>query len=196
MNFEYFVDQDGFARQMAHDSGEGPTWLTAGSFASKTPGEKNISLPPTTRSNRRLACPSEGFASSIRRYGNSKSYFAFEKQATLVPSGHAFRDNDADSPRLYFGEAVPHMRTANGYESVIDPRQYEAVHADVEFSDTKTSKPVKHHHGDGRVVPLPQTLGEHFHTRRRRIFVSRRSLLRRSQNARRTMAEGNQNPDP
>jgi hypothetical protein len=131
---------------MAPIAGKGPTWLTALVCVKDASGKEHLVAayhkikPPLTVYERGLC----EFDPEKQEF---KKLFAFEQQAAPVPTGHAIRSEEGERGWLYFGEAVPHMRLADRYESLIDPKQYEAVKADVRFSDTATGKSVKHHHG-------------------------------------------------
>jgi hypothetical protein len=48
---------------------------------------------------------------------------------------------------LYFGEAAPHMRVPDRYESLIEPSQYQRVESDAAFVDATTGKAIKSHNG-------------------------------------------------
>jgi hypothetical protein len=146
IDLEYFKNNDGFAQEIAPIEGDGPTWLTA--LVSTKDEQDNEHLvaaynkikPPLTVYERGLC----EFDPQAKRF---KKLFAFEKSARPVPTGHVFRHHDKERTWLYVGEAVPHLRVADRYESLIDPGQYEAVKADVRFTDAATGKAVKHHHG-------------------------------------------------
>ncbi|MEX2139670.1 MAG: hypothetical protein WD894_10440 [Pirellulales bacterium] len=146
INLEYFENEDGFAQEIAPIAGEGPTWLTALVSVKDEKNQEHLVAaynkikPPLTVYERGLC----EFDPKAERFNK---LFAFEKTAALVPSGHAFRHPDAKGKWLYFGEAVPHLRLSDRYESLIDPRQYEPINSDVRFTNVATGKPVKHHHG-------------------------------------------------
>jgi hypothetical protein len=146
INLEFFANDDGFAQGIAPIPGDGPTWLTALVCTNDKAGKERLVAvyhkvkPPLTVYERGLC----EFDPQSKRF---HKLFAFERNAPLVPSGHAFRNSVAEQPWLYFGEAVPHLRVPDRYESLIDPRQYEVVKADARFSDAATGNAVKHHHG-------------------------------------------------
>jgi hypothetical protein len=146
VNLRFFHDDKGFAREMAAMPGAGPTWLKALAVVKDQAGVERLVAsyskikPPYSVYDRGLC----EFDPKEQRF---KKLFSFEKTAPLVPTGHAFRHKERDQNWLYFGEAVPHMRVPDRYESLIDPKQYQAVKADVRFTDATTDKPVKHHHG-------------------------------------------------
>lgn len=146
VDLDFFKNDEDFARGIAPIPGTGPTWLTALAAVKDKDGKERLVAaynkikPPLTVYERGLC----EFDPKKERF---HKLFAFEKQAPVVPSGHAFRHQDRDGAWLYFGEAVPHMRVADRYESLVNPRQYAAVTADVRFADAASGKRVKHHHG-------------------------------------------------
>ena len=79
--------------------------------------------------------------------GRFEKLIAFEESQRLFPRGHAFQHRLGDHSWVYFGEAAPHMRVPNHYESLIDPSKYERVESDAAFVDTTTGKPIKSHNG-------------------------------------------------
>jgi hypothetical protein len=146
INLDYFQSNNGFAQEIAPIPGDGPTWLTALVCVKDDDGRERLvatydKIDPPLKVYERGLCE---FDPDGRRF---KKLFAFESTKTLAPRGHAFRHRDGDREWLYFGEAVPHLRVPERYESLIDPRQYEPVKADARFIDTNTGAPVKHHHG-------------------------------------------------
>lgn len=146
INLEYFENEAGFAREIAPIEGMGPTWLTGLVSVRDEQNEERLvaaynKIKPPLEVYERGLCE---FDAQEQRF---KKLFAFEKAAALVPHGHAFRHQDGERQWLYFGEAVPHLRMADRYESLVDPRQYEPVKADARFTDAASGKLVKNHHG-------------------------------------------------
>jgi hypothetical protein len=146
INLEYFENQDRFAQEIAPIAGAGLTWLTALVCLKDDEGNEHL-VAAYNKVKPPLTVYERGLCEFDREQKRFNKLFAFEKTAPLVPAGHAFRHHDADRARLYFGEAVPHLRLPDRYESLVDPRQYEPVKSDVRFTDGATGKPVKHHHG-------------------------------------------------
>jgi hypothetical protein len=146
VDLEIFADDKGFAREMAPIAGTGPTWLTALAAVNDKGGREHLVAaynkikPPLTVYERGLC----EFDPGEQKF---KKLFAFEKSARLLPTGHAFRGSYGDLKWLYFGEAVPHMQVRDRYESLIEPREYQPIAADVQFSDARSAQNVKHHHG-------------------------------------------------
>jgi hypothetical protein len=141
-----FADDKGFARPMAQVPGPGPTWLKGLAAVKDKEGRERLVAsyskiePPLTPRER-------GLCEFDPREEKFKKLFAFEKSARLIPTGHAFRRTEGNDRWLYFGEATPHLRVKDRYESLIEPREYQAVDADVQFSDAQNGKAVKPHHG-------------------------------------------------
>jgi hypothetical protein len=146
VDLEIFADDKGFARPMASIPGPGPTWLKGLVAVKDAEGREHLvasysKIEPPLKPRERGLCE---FDAGEQKF---KKLFAFEKSARLIPTGHAFRRTDGDDKWLYFGEATPQMRVRDRYESLIEPREYQAVDADVQFSDAQNAKAVKPHHG-------------------------------------------------
>jgi hypothetical protein len=146
VNLEIFADDKGFARQMAPIPGPGPTWLK-GLVAVKDAQGRERLVASYSKIDPPLKPRERGLCEFDPREQKFKKLFAFEKSATLIPTGHAFRHAEGDERWLYFGEAFPQMRVRDRYESLIESREYQPVDVDVQFSDAHNSKAVKHHHG-------------------------------------------------
>ena len=146
INLHYFENEKGFVRGIAPIEGDGPTWLTA-LVCIKDEGGKEHLVAAYNKIKPPLAVYERGLCEFDPDAKQFKKLFAFEKPATLVPTGHVFRHHDGQRQWLYVGEAVPHLRLPDRYESLIDPKQYEAVKADARFTDVATGQAVKHHHG-------------------------------------------------
>jgi hypothetical protein len=146
VDLDHFENDEGFAREIAPIPGDGPTWLTALVSVNDRAGKERLVAtyqkikPPLTVYERGLC----EFDDKEQRF---KKLLAFDKAQKVFPSGHAFRHQAGDKKWLYFGEATGHMRVVDRYESLIDPKSYEAVKADASFVDAQTGKAVKAHHG-------------------------------------------------
>jgi hypothetical protein len=146
VDLEIFADDKGFARQMAAIPGPGPTWLKGLVVVKDAQGREHL-VASYSKIDPPLKPRERGLCEFDPREQKFKKLFAFEKSAGLIPTGHAFRRSDGDDKWLYFGEAVPQMRVRDRYESLIEPREYQPVKADVQFTDEQNAKTVKHHHG-------------------------------------------------
>ncbi len=146
IDLDIFTNKDGFSREMAPMPGPGPTWLTGLVSVKDKQGRERLvasynKIEPPLKVYERGLCEFDASA------GQFKKLLVFDKDQTLLPSGHAFRHEDAQGKWLYFGEATPHMRVADRFESLIEPQQYAAVEPSVQFQNANGGKSVKHHHG-------------------------------------------------
>jgi hypothetical protein len=146
VDLDFFKNDEGFARGIAPIPGTGPTWLTALAVVKDKDGDERL-VAAYNKIKPPLSVYESGLCEFDIEEQKFKRLFAFEKSARPIPTGHAFRHIDAGENWLYFGEAVPHMRVRDRYESLVEPRDYESIQANVQFSDVQNGKTVKPHHG-------------------------------------------------
>jgi hypothetical protein len=128
IDFEYFVDQQGRAKETARMPGDGPTWI--GGLISVPAVDSQPKLlaayekirPPLTVASRGIAEFDES-ASEFRRV------VEFPVAAALRPHGHVFRHREEGIERCYFGDPFPWTRTLATREAYVHLDHYEGYTA-------------------------------------------------------------------
>lgn len=121
VDFRYFADKTGFARQLAPMPGEGPTWITS-----------LVVLPDAEKRERLIAGyikvkpPMTVYARGLAVFDDEKGVFehlcSLDFAAPLSPAGHAFRDAEF----VYFAHPYPLTRVRATLEDMRRPERYEA----------------------------------------------------------------------
>jgi hypothetical protein len=124
IDFTYFVDQNGFARQMAPMPGEGPTWL--GGLTVIAGDERDLLVGGYSKIRNQL----ETYERGLVVYENANEIFVrhtvFPQGAPLYPIGHAMQRVEEGEVRVYFVNPLPLVRARADLDSLSDPATYEA----------------------------------------------------------------------
>ena len=128
INLDYFVGNDGFAKETCRMPGDGPTWIdglvTVGDGNRQRLFAKYVKIRP----------PLQIYERGIVEFNDDTKQFehrlTLDGKLPLVPEGHAFtasksgRPNDRDY--IYFANPYPVVRVPATADALLDPDQYEA----------------------------------------------------------------------
>jgi hypothetical protein len=123
---EYLTDDKGQVRKMAPTKEPGVVWIFGMLVAPDAAG-KDVLLGHYGR-HKGLT---ERVEHGIAQYDDERGTFALKPMSDELkwqhPDGNALRVTNADGDYFYFGDALPVTRVPARYESVIDPKAYEAL---------------------------------------------------------------------
>ncbi|QDV38583.1 DUF4185 domain-containing protein [Tautonia plasticadhaerens] len=123
IDLDYFVDENGFSREMARMPGDGPTWLSGFVVLPDAEGSDRLyagyaKIKPPLETYERGLCVFDDEAGRFERVD------AFPGLDTLHPDGHAFRVGD--EPWVYFATPYPLVRVPADPGAMADPSRYQA----------------------------------------------------------------------
>src|SRR5262249_14856188 len=125
VDLDYFLNEDGFAKETAHMPGVGPTWI-----------DGLVTLRDGSGKERRVAKDVEVRA-AMEVYVRGTVEFdpesdRFEKvvaylfEAPLYPAGHPFVKREGDVDYIYFATPYPLVRVRADVEAIRHPERFEA----------------------------------------------------------------------
>jgi hypothetical protein len=124
VDLEYFTAANGFAREMAPISGDGPTWL--GSL---------VVLPENGRERLfatygKIHPPLDLYERGLCRYEDDKGKFErqerFPLDAPIFPNGHPVKRKEGGVEYVFFGDPFPLVRVPANAAALRDLSEYEA----------------------------------------------------------------------
>lgn len=124
VNLEYFVDDDGFAKETCRMAGDGPTWIDSLVVLHDDGRERLFA------SYMKIQGKLDAYARGLARFNDEQQQFEriaeFDMQSPIFPSGHTFLHTEAGVEYVYFSEPAPHVRVRADAASLQDLSQYEA----------------------------------------------------------------------
>jgi hypothetical protein len=145
VNLEYFVSENGFAKEMAPIPGSGPTWISG-----------LITLPEGGRERlfaayEKIKPPLESYERGLARFEDERLRFervaSFPLDAPAYPFGHPIKRRENGTEYVFFGDPFPLVRVRADAAALLDPTQYEAYSCLREGS--RLASPVIDLDGDG-----------------------------------------------
>lgn len=125
INYRYFTDDKGAARNTAAMPGDGPTWVSGVTVVRDKHGQEQM-LAGYTKIRGQL----EVYRRGLCRWNDEKNAFddlgTVAEDAPLFPIGHPLRVKEGDREWIYYCEPLPTLRVPATAESVLDVKQYEA----------------------------------------------------------------------
>ncbi|HUY88508.1 MAG TPA: hypothetical protein VMV10_07225 [Pirellulales bacterium] len=126
VNFNYFKNEDGFARGMAPMPGDGPTWLDALTVLNSADGRERMFAAYL-----KVKPPLTVYARGLAEFNLEKEAFEhvadFDIRSPVFPSGHPFVHEEADGKNyVYFADPFPIVRVAADADALANLFQYEA----------------------------------------------------------------------
>jgi hypothetical protein len=124
VDLDYFVDERGFARQMAVMPGSGPTWIMS---LFVLPDEKG--RPRLVASYVKVKPPLTLYARGLAVFDDEKGVFQhladLDFAAPAHPTGHTFTQREEGVEYLYFAHPYPLTRVRASLADVRRPERYE-----------------------------------------------------------------------
>lgn len=137
INYHYFQDDKGAARNTAAMPGDGPTWVSGVTVVRDKDGKEQM-LAGYTKIRGML----EVYRRGLCRWNDEKNAFedlgSVAEDAALFPIGHPLSVKEKDREWIYYCEPLPTLRVPATAESVLDVSQYEA------FTCLKSGSQIKH----------------------------------------------------
>ena len=135
INLNYFVDAQGFAKQMAPVPGKGPTWIFGLLTFRDAEGQERM-----LAKYEKIKPPMEAYERGLVLFNDSQQQFEklaqFDLAAPLFPRGQTMRLKTNDSDHFYFATPFPLVRVQANLEAIKDTNRYEA------FTYFKSNVPV------------------------------------------------------
>jgi hypothetical protein len=124
VDLEYFVDDKGFAREMAPISGDGPTWL-GGLVVLPEDGRERLYAAYVKIKNQ-LEVYERGLCRWEDEQGRFERVLRIPLDAPVYPFGHTVKRQEGGVDYVYFGDPFPLVRVRADAEALRDLAQYEA----------------------------------------------------------------------
>ena len=125
IDYRYFQDDKGSARNTAAMPGEGPTWVSGVTVVRNKNGDEQM-LAGYTKIRGML----EVYRRGLCRWNDKQESFedlgTVPEDAALFPIGHPLAVKEQDREWIYYCEPLPTLRVPATAESVLDVTQYEA----------------------------------------------------------------------
>ncbi|MEZ6059255.1 MAG: hypothetical protein R3C19_02725 [Planctomycetaceae bacterium] len=128
IDLDYFVGDDGFAKETCRMPGDGPTWIdglvTVGDGDRQRMFAKYVKIRP----------PLDVYERGIVEFNDDTKQFehrlTLDAELPLVPEGHAFPASKSGEPNgrdyIYFANPYPVVRVPATADALLNPDQYEA----------------------------------------------------------------------
>lgn len=125
IDLDYFVDENGFSREMARMPGDGPTWLSGFVVLPDDEGRDRLyagyaKIKPPLETYERGLCVFDDEAGRFERVA------AFPGLDTLFPDGHASLSLDQNGEWITFASPYPLVRVPADPEALADPSRYQS----------------------------------------------------------------------
>ncbi len=125
IDFRYFQDEKGAARNTATMPGDGPTWVFGVTVVADRAGKDQL-LAGYSKIRNGL----EVYRRGLCRWNDERNSFddvgTVPEEAPLFPSGNSLRHKEGNREWIYYCEPLPTLRVHATAESVRDVTQYEA----------------------------------------------------------------------
>jgi hypothetical protein len=139
VDLEYFVDEKGFAKQMAPVPGQGPTWIDGlVTLRDKAGRERMFAVYAKVRSD--MSAKGRGFLEFDDATEQFKRIGEFDPKAPLQPGGHTLVHSDGDTRYIYYTRPFPVVRVPADADAIVDPARYECYTCLVPGSDMESPK--------------------------------------------------------
>jgi hypothetical protein len=124
VDLDYFVDDKGFAREMARMPGKGPTWITA-LVPLMDRGRRERLYASYVKVEPPLSVHARGLAVFDDDKGVFRNLAKVDLEAPVFPQGHAFHHTDGGTEYVYFAHPFPLTRVRATAEDFAKPECYE-----------------------------------------------------------------------
>lgn len=125
VDLDYFLDDQGFAKQTARMPGEGPTWID-GLVVLKDPAGRERLFASYVKVRGFLQVYRRGLAEFDPAAERFEKVAEFPMNAPAYPSGHPFRHKDGEVEYVYFADPFPLVRVRADAKHLADLTSYEA----------------------------------------------------------------------
>ena len=125
IDFEYFVGDDGFAKETCKMPGEGPTWIDCLMLLGDDHEEKRI-FAVYMKVQNWLDIYERGIAEFDVEKKRFQRRMVFPKDQIVVPQGHPFLHQVNGKPYFYFAGAMPWVRVPADVKAILDTASYES----------------------------------------------------------------------
>lgn len=123
VDLEYFVDDQGFAKETAKLPGPGPTWIN-GLVALNDDGRQRLFATYA-----KIEPPLKVYERGLVEFNDRSRQFElrtkFDLDAPALPHGHPFLHKDGDVSYIYFADPLPNIRVKADVDHLHDPATYE-----------------------------------------------------------------------
>jgi hypothetical protein len=148
IDLTYLVDEKGFAREMAHMPGDGPTWIGGLVVLTDKAGRERM-FASYVKVRKQL----EVYARGLAEFDDDKQHFEkvadFPMDAPIHPGGHPFRKSAGGIEYVYFANPYPLTRVRADPDSLGRLADYEAFTC--LKAGSRLDKPELDRDGDGKL---------------------------------------------
>ncbi len=124
VNLSYFVDERGFAKEMAPIEGHGPTWIDGLVTLRDAEGtERLFAVYAKVRPD--MSAKGRGFLRFDDQAARFRPVGQFDPNLPLQPGGHPFIHSDDRVSYVYFTRPFPVVRVRAEPDAYVDPARYE-----------------------------------------------------------------------
>ena len=120
IDFEYFVDGNGFARETCKMPGQGPTWIDGLMLLGNDRGTQRI-FSVYMKVQNWLDIYERGIVEFDVEQKQFQRRVVFPKDHTVIPRGHPFLHQVGGKPYFYFAGAMPWVRVPAYVDAILDP---------------------------------------------------------------------------
>jgi len=125
VDLEYFVDENGFARETAHMPGEGPTWIDGLTVLRGADGAERM-FAAYAKIRTAMEVYERGLVEFDDREQRFTKVMQFAPDQLLYPRGHPFIRTADGAEYVYFATPYPLVRVRATPEGLQRPESYEA----------------------------------------------------------------------
>ncbi|MAE20258.1 hypothetical protein CMK12_15235 [Candidatus Poribacteria bacterium] len=125
IDFEYFVDDKGFARETCKMPGKGPTWIDSLMLLGDDQGAQRI-FAVYMKVQNWLDIYERGIVEFDVEQKQFQCSVVFPKDQAVIPRGHPFLHQVDGKPYFYFAGAMPRVRVPADVKAIKDPASYES----------------------------------------------------------------------
>ena len=125
INFEYFVNNDGFVKETCKMSGKGPTWIDCLMLLNDDHEAKRI-FAVYMKVQNWLDIYERGIVEFDIEKQQFQRRMVFPKDQVVIPQGHPFLHQVDDKSYFYFAGAMPWVRVPADVEAILNPASYES----------------------------------------------------------------------
>jgi len=125
IDFEYFVDDNGFAKETCKMPGKGPTWIDCLMLLGDNQEAQRI-FAIYMKVQNWLDIYERGIVEFDVEKKQFQHRMVFPKDQMVIPRGHPFLHQVDGKPYFYFAGAMPWVRVPADVEAILNPASYES----------------------------------------------------------------------
>ena len=126
VNLDYFIDNDGFAKETAPMPGEGPTWIDGlVTLTDAQEGQRMFAKYVKVKPGKAISVYERGLVEFNDETKQFEKRQQFDMRAPLYPFGHPFIYRVGEADYIYFADPYPLVRVKANAEAIQDLDEFE-----------------------------------------------------------------------